>query len=159
MLLFGVTLRLIGELPQLDTYIWLLIGGTFTLIWWLSNICWFSCYLHDIWVTHFCKSQTTLTILHNEECFSLSYDMLDFCAWGGHIRRRRVIVRRQPTCIVNHLWWNNSTTLILWKNSWPSTNYAALAMAKNYQSCHAPKPWPQMRHIRCNLFSIKQQNQ
>ena len=49
--------------------------------------------LDDIWVSHLCKSQTTPTILHNEECYSLSYDKLDFCARGGKIKRWYVVVR------------------------------------------------------------------
>ena len=31
-----------------------------------------------IWVCHLRNSQTTSTILHNEECYPLSYDTLDF---------------------------------------------------------------------------------
>ena len=34
--------------------------------------------LDDIWVIHLGKSQTTPTILHNEECYPLYYDLLDF---------------------------------------------------------------------------------
>ena len=42
--------------PQL---IWLLIGDTFVLIRWVSNLWWFSHCHDDIWIRHFCKSQTT----------------------------------------------------------------------------------------------------
>ena len=33
---------------KLDTYFWLLIGGTIALIWWVSNTWWFSRYHYDI---------------------------------------------------------------------------------------------------------------
>ena len=59
----------------------------------------------------FAKSQTTPIILDNEECHPPSYDMLDFCARGVHIRtwqlrqikKLHVAVRCQPTCIVGIL--------------------------------------------------------
>jgi hypothetical protein len=70
----------------------------------VSNTWWFSRCLNDIWVSHLRKSQTTPTILHNEECYPSSYDMLGFCARGGQIRmwrlgqigRWHVVVRHQP---------------------------------------------------------------
>ena len=52
--------------------------------------------LDDIFVNHLHKSQTP-TILHNEECYSLSYDTLGFCARGGQMRRLHVVVRCRPT--------------------------------------------------------------
>jgi hypothetical protein len=43
------------------------------------------------------------SILHNWECYSPSYDTLDFYAWGGPIRRQYVVVRCQPTFIADIL--------------------------------------------------------
>ena len=51
----------------------LLISGIVALVWWVSNKWWFSHRLDDIWVGHFGNSQTTLTMLHNEECYPTSY--------------------------------------------------------------------------------------
>jgi hypothetical protein len=46
---------------------WLLISSTVALIWRVSDTWWFNYHLDDIWVSHLCKSQTTPTILHNED--------------------------------------------------------------------------------------------
>jgi len=47
--------------------------------------------LDDTWVGHLYKNQTAPTILHEQECYPLSYDTLDFCAGGGQIRRHHVV--------------------------------------------------------------------
>ena len=86
-----------------DIYFWFIIIGTIVFIWWLSNTWWFSRLLDDIWVSRIYKSHTTPTILHNEECYPLNHDMLDYCARGGLIGTWHVVVRWRPTCIVGIL--------------------------------------------------------
>ena len=43
----------------------------------------------------FAKSLSTLTMLHNEEWYPLSYETLDFCAQGGKIRRQQLVQIRR----------------------------------------------------------------
>ena len=95
----------VDSVSFLDSYtkFWFLIIGTIVFIWWLSNTWWFSRLLDDFWVSLIYKSQTTPTILHNEECYPLSHDMLDYCARGGQIGTWHVVVRWRPTCIVSIL--------------------------------------------------------
>ena len=69
----------------------------------MSNTWWFSCNLDGVFVSHIRKSQTTPTILHNEECYPPSYDILDCCARGGQIRMWHVAVRWRPTYIVGRI--------------------------------------------------------
>ena len=74
------------------------------MLWWVRNTWWFSCRVNDIWVGHLHNSQTTPSILQDDECYMLSHDMLGFCAPGGQNRRQYVVVRCQPTCIVGILY-------------------------------------------------------
>ena len=41
----------------------------------------------------FTKVKTTLTILHNEECYPPNCVPLDFCSKGGQFRRQHVVVK------------------------------------------------------------------
>ena len=83
---------------------WLPISTTIALIRWVSNTWRFSHRPDVIWVSHFRKSQTTPTILHNQECYPPSYDTLEFCAPSGQSGRQHVVVRCRPICIVGILY-------------------------------------------------------
>ena len=91
-----------------------LINDTIALIW--CNTWWFSrclAWWYTIWVSHFCKSQTIPTILHNEESYHQAMSCLIFMLEVDKLRGDDLALIRgamwlwgaDQLCIMDVLWW------------------------------------------------------